>query len=437
MTMSHTDRPGDEETRPLRVPSGEDATREIRVPVADEEATQEIRTDEPARKTGARKPQAGRAGTGEAGTGEAGTGEAGTGKAGTGKGPAGRVRAGRAPADQPAAAAPAPEPHVTAPERAADSAAADPSGAGEQAPAGDLASEAAGDTPRDSEILVTATSNVMSDLPRSGEEPAESVEEPSGEVEEPGGEYEEPGGEYEEPGGIPVGRRQRFSAAGAVIGLLLGLLGFALVVQLRSNATDPELAASRPEDLVRILSDLEARQDRLRGEIAALEDSQRQLASGAQGREAALEEARRRADQLGILAGTLPAQGSGLQISFVPGKDGIPAATVLDAVEELRGAGAEAMQIVGAGGPAVRIVASTYFADARDGLVVDGAHLAAPYTLVVIGGPQTMHTALNIPGGVVDTVRQRGGNVIVQESDAVRVTALHQVAIPRFARPVS
>ena len=98
---------------------------------------------------------------------------------------------------------------------------------------------------------------------------------------------------------------------------------------------------------------------------------------------------------------------------------------------------AEAMQISSAGGPTVRVVASTYFSEVRDGLVVDGAHLGTPYMLVVIGDPQTMHTALNIPGGVVDMVRQRGGNVIVQESDTVRVTALHQVGSPRYARPVS
>jgi uncharacterized protein YlxW (UPF0749 family) len=249
---------------------------------------------------------------------------------------------------------------------------------------------------------------------------------------------EEPGGEYEDTGAIPVvGRRRRFTSAGAAIGLLLGLLGFALVVQLRSNAADPGLSAERPEDLVRIISDLDSRQERLRQEISQLEDSQRQLASGAQGREAALDEARRRADELGILAGTLPASGSGLTITLTAGKDGIPASTVLDAVEELRGAGAEAMQIDGAQGAPVRVVAATYFTDVRDGLNVDGTRLGGPYTLLVIGDPQTMHTALNIPGGVVDTVHQRGGNVIVQEADSVRVTALHQAATPKYARPVS
>lgn len=264
------------------------------------------------------------------------------------------------------------------------------------------------------------------------------AERPAAEPSAAGDPPAEPGSEYEPgtPGGSP-GRARRLSAGGAVIGLLLGLLGFGLVVQLRSNATDPGLANARPEDLVRILSDLDSRQERLREEINSLEATQRQLASGAQGRQAALDEARRHADELGILAGTLPATGPGLTITFVAGPSGVPAGTVLDTVEELRGAGAEAMQI-GDGGEPVRIVASTYFADARDGLVVDGAHLGGGrYPLLVIGDPQTMQTALNIPGGVVDTVHQRGGNVIVQQSDAIRVTAVHASTAPKYARPVS
>ena len=84
---------------------------------------------------------------------------------------------------------------------------------------------------------------------------------------------------------------------------------------------------------------------------------------------------------------------------------------MLEAVEELRGAGAEAMQIAGASGPAVRIVASTYFADGAGGLVVDGQTLPAPYTLTVIGPAATMQTALMIPGGVADAVARDGGTL--------------------------
>ena len=52
-----------------------------------------------------------------------------------------------------------------------------------------------------------------------------------------------------------------------------------------------------------------------------------------------------------------------------------------------------------------------------------------------------MQTALNIPGGVVDAVEQRGGNVIVQRAGCDPGHALHQAALPsapgRFLRPVN
>ncbi len=220
-----------------------------------------------------------------------------------------------------------------------------------------------------------------------------------------------------------------------MIGVLIGLLGFGLVVQLKSNSADPTLSTARPEDLVRILSDLDAREQRLRQEIANLEETQRQLQSGAQGRQAALDEARKRADELGILAGTLPAEGPGIVATFSPSGRPIRAEAILDAVEELRGAGAEAMQISGPGSTSVRIVASTAFVDADGGILAGGQRLSAPYTITVIGEPQTMRTALNIPGGVVETVTTDGGSLTIGEPAVVRVTALHPQGVLRYAVP--
>jgi uncharacterized protein YlxW (UPF0749 family) len=223
--------------------------------------------------------------------------------------------------------------------------------------------------------------------------------------------------------------------AGAMIALLVGLLAFGLVVQVRSNVGDTQLENARQDDLVRILSDLNAREQRLRSEIATLEATLSQLGEGAQGREAVLAEARRRADELGILAGTLGAKGEGLVIHLRPGAEAIPAATVLEAVEELRGAGAEAAQIAGTPGGAVRIVASTYFADQDGALVVDGTVLVGPYTLTVIGPAATMRIALTIPGGVSDAVARDGGTVVVDEPGEVTVDAVHPPRDLQHARP--
>ncbi|MGC5310658.1 DUF881 domain-containing protein [Micromonospora zamorensis] len=245
----------------------------------------------------------------------------------------------------------------------------------------------------------------------------------------------EPVGESAAP--VAAGR-SRWSTAGVMIAALLALLGFTLVVQLKTTSTDPTLGATRQEDLVRILSDLDARENRLQQDIRALEDSQRQLRSGEQGRQAALDEATRRADELGILAGTLPAVGPGLTVRFDAGAKPISANRVLDAVQELRGAGAEAMQISGGDGASVRIIASTYFLDGDNGsLVVEGRRLTAPFTITVIGDPATMRTALNIPGGVVASVRGVGGNVTFGEREVAEVSALHVPIKLEHARPVS
>lgn len=239
----------------------------------------------------------------------------------------------------------------------------------------------------------------------------------------------------DEPPSPPQRPRKRLSAAGAMIGLLVGLLAFALVVQVQSNTGDTQLDNARQDDLVRILSDLNSRELRLRTEISTLQGTLSQLGAGAQGREAALAEARRRADELGILAGTLPAQGEGLSIRLVPGNQPIPAATVLETIEELRGAGAEAMQIAGAQGGPVRVVATTYFVDAANGIVADGTALRGTYTITVIGPGNTMRTALTIPGGVSDSVGRAGGTVVVDEPGTVKVDALHPTANLQYAKP--
>ena len=230
--------------------------------------------------------------------------------------------------------------------------------------------------------------------------------------------------------------RKRISAAGAVIGLLVGLLAFGLVVQIKSNTTgDTALANARQDDLVSILSDLNARELRLRSDITTLQGTLSQLGAGAQGREAALAEARRRADELGILAGTLAATGPGLVIRFQRGAEPVHASTVLGAIEELRGAGAEAMQIGGTTGGPVRIIASTSFIDVAGGISVDGTTLTGSYVVTVIGPAQTMRTALTIPGGVADAVTRDGGTVGVDEPASVTVDALHPPADLRYATP--
>lgn len=214
-----------------------------------------------------------------------------------------------------------------------------------------------------------------------------------------------------------------------LVGLLCAVLGFALVTQVRSTRDETVLAGTRQDDLVRILDDLGSREERLRREIDALTETRSKLLSGSTAE--AADEARKRGQTLGILAGTVPAKGPGIVLTIGdPGKQ-VDAALLLNALEELRDAGAEAVQI----GP-VRVGASTYFRD-RDGAVeVDGQVLRAPFVIVVIGDPETLSQALDIPGGVVDEISSiPGASSKVERSAAVVIDALRALDPPQYARP--
>ena len=238
--------------------------------------------------------------------------------------------------------------------------------------------------------------------------------------------------------------RPRRRPVDLLVASLLALLGFAVAIQVRSTQDGPALVGARQEDLVQILDELANRNDRLRAEIDDLVDTRERLTSGTDSTEAALEEAQRRAEVLGILAGTVPAQGPGIHLVLEDPDRVLGADVLLDALQEMRDAGAEAVQLegpVGSGGDptagtkSVRVVASTSFQDGEDGIVVDGVQLRPPYRFVVVGEPQTLASALRIPGGVVASVEQRGGAAEVTEQEQVLVDALRPLDQPQYARP--
>jgi uncharacterized protein YlxW (UPF0749 family) len=231
-------------------------------------------------------------------------------------------------------------------------------------------------------------------------------------------------------GGEPRPRRRRDPLAAVLIGVLTLLLGFAIAVQVRSTGADEVYASAREEDLVRILDELDAREDRLRAQIAEQRAALGELNNTDSRSAAALEEARQRAEALGILNGTVAAEGPGLTMTVQDPEGSVRVADLLDAIQELRGAGAETMQI-----DDVRIGVSTAVTGEPGALSIDGQPIASPYEVLVIGSPQDLQTAMNIPGGVVDRIGRQGGSVDIVPTDRVVVDALRPLETPEYAAP--
>ncbi|NMF29374.1 DUF881 domain-containing protein [Cellulosimicrobium aquatile] len=230
--------------------------------------------------------------------------------------------------------------------------------------------------------------------------------------------------------GLGRAMRPRASRSQVMVGVLCALLGFALVVQV-SQTQEDQLSSLRQSDLVRLLDDVTQRSGELEDQVSSLEATRDELQSGSGRERAALELAEQQAETLGILSGRLPAEGPGVQIEVVEGAEPLKAFGLFNVLEELRNAGAEAMEVNG-----VRLVASSYFEDTSDGVVVDGQVISSPYRWTAIGDPSTLETALEIPGGAMASLRADGARTTVTQQDQAEVTATVEPRAPRYATPV-
>lgn len=215
-------------------------------------------------------------------------------------------------------------------------------------------------------------------------------------------------------------------------GAMFALLGFLLVAGALAYRGDDALENARPADLVRILASLESENERLDQEQRSLEGELDDLLAGTQGE--ALDAAQARLEGLQVLAGTTPVTGPGVRIVIRDPDSGFDASDLLDAVQELRDAGAESIEV-----SQLRVVVDTWFAnpadDADTGILISGEARRSPYTVLAIGDPQTLETAMQIPGGVVDTVESVGGRVDIDRRDELEISSTVPLEQPEYTEP--
>jgi uncharacterized protein YlxW (UPF0749 family) len=224
--------------------------------------------------------------------------------------------------------------------------------------------------------------------------------------------------------------RPRATKANALAALLALTLGFAVATQVHQNQV-LGLESLRQGELITILDNATLLSSRLDQNARELQATRDNLVSDSTGGAAALTAAQERLDALGILAGTARAHGPGIRMTIADPGAKVTPPLLLDAIEELRDAGAEAIQI-----GEVRVVASSYFGQSASGVEVDGTSLTAPYTILAIGDAQTMSSAMEIPGGLSENVRGLGASITIAQANELTVDALHTLRAPRYARPV-
>jgi len=232
-----------------------------------------------------------------------------------------------------------------------------------------------------------------------------------------------------------VAPRLRALATGPLFVLAVtGLVGFLVVSQLRGTQPFSQRLANESEgDLARILAGLNTEADALREEIATLKLQLRDLETSTRSDEAAQKSAEDQLRTLEVLAGTVPVAGPGIALTVDDPGGNVRYDSLIDIVQELRDAGAEAIAVNGR-----RVGVASAFAQSGGKVTLDGVALASNYQVLAIGQSATLEGGLKIPGGILDTLAAlRDVRVDLRRSDRLDLPALAKPPSFRVARPVS
>ncbi|HVA36623.1 MAG TPA: DUF881 domain-containing protein [Candidatus Dormibacteraeota bacterium] len=227
----------------------------------------------------------------------------------------------------------------------------------------------------------------------------------------------------------------------AVVGVVLGIT-IALLFRTQASQGFP-LAQQSTGTLAALLKQQDEVNDRLRATIAVqrteLDRYEHQAAAGRSLSRVAQSELRR----FKMAAGLVPLAGPGVVVTLNDSTQ--PPTSLADAqyklvhdynlreiVNELWASGAEAIAINGQ-----RYVADTPIRCVGPVILVNEQRVAPPYRVVAIGPGQTMESALQMPGGVIDAMGPQiasGVRVRMAMEQVLRVPAIPALPTYRYAK---
>lgn len=223
---------------------------------------------------------------------------------------------------------------------------------------------------------------------------------------------------------------RRPTGSQVIVGALLAVVGFAAVVQVNNTQLDNTYAGLREQDLIEIFTGLTGTAERARREVDRLERTRDRLQSESTSREAALTQTQERVKTLNIIAGLVPVTGPGIRIRIEETDGRASLTSLLDLVQELRTADAEAMEF----NNTHRLAADSAFDIGTGGIELDGELLEPPYVIDAIGDPRALHGALTFDSGPIDQLETYdGASVSVEELDSLDIESVRAPVQPENA----
>jgi uncharacterized protein YlxW (UPF0749 family) len=204
---------------------------------------------------------------------------------------------------------------------------------------------------------------------------------------------------------------------------VLFVLGFLVVVQLRSQATDDGLNALTVQELGELVGNLTTRNEQLRLEVQNLERQRDGVASAVERGDTSAAQIRSDLTRLEAWSGVLGVTGPGVRVT-VTGQ--LPGDAVEVLLNELRNAGAEAISL-----GKIRIVPGVVVSGPPGSLMVAGVPLADQIEILAVGQADVLAGSLTRSGGPISQLGAHYPDV------EVNVSAADLLEIPPTDRDLS
>lgn len=219
-------------------------------------------------------------------------------------------------------------------------------------------------------------------------------------------------------------RRNRFALTAVT-----AILGFLVVVQLKSQASAPGLSGQTAQELTVLVANLSTRNDQLRDEISTLEAQATDLSEGQTRGDSSVDAVRSDLARVKAWIGLAPVRGPGVEVT-VAGP--LPGDGVEDLLNELRNAGAEAIAVED-----TRIVPGAVVAGASGSLTLGDQALGNPLHIRAIGTPSILTGSLTRVGGPIAQLGARFPEVLIEVDavDSMDLPATERNLVPANGQP--
>ena len=120
--------------------------------------------------------------------------------------------------------------------------------------------------------------------------------------------------------------------------------------------------------------------------------------------------------QAELYLGKTDVEGAGIIINLSDGENAVVAEDLINLMNELKTAEAEAISVNGQ-----RVTNLTEFADVDSYIVVNGTRLSSPFTIQVIGNQKYLESGITAKGGFADDMNTKGKSISITEENEIKI----------------